>query len=410
MSACKTDQKEEVETKVEEPLPVIVTVNPMSMNGQPGITTETGSVIAFPAGEGFVNFEVEIPEAGRYRSFVKYSKIEQSGENAGEGYFWIEDYVDNTDDRTYNITGKMMIPKDAKSEVFKDGSPLNKGLHKMKLHYNGGMIEVHEVRFKLMRRHIASPEILTQNVEGEEWEVVWSDEFDGSGIPDTTKWTFDIGNWGWGNNEVQYYTANRKENARMENGNLVIEARKNDMGHEWTSTRLTTRGKVGFIYGKIEFRAKVPSKKGTWAAGWTLGNEYVDEISWPYCGEIDILESVGFETDDETGDGIAHATVHSGAYYFKKGNHFTGDIPVEDIANEFQVYSVEWTPSEIKAFVNGNHYYTYDKTANELEWPFNKAQNIILNLTLGGGWGGEIDESITSQKYIIDYVRVYGRK
>ena len=165
--------------------------------------------------------------------------------------------------------------------------------------------------------------------------LIWSDEFEGEGIPDTKKWTFDIGDWGWGNNELQYYTENRVENARVENGNLIIEARKNDMDSKWTSARLTTRGKVSFLYGRIEFRAKVPTNRGNWAAGWTLGDDYVDEISWPYCGEIDILESVGFEMDDITGDGEAHASTHNGAYYFKLGNHQTGIIDVKNMNKEF---------------------------------------------------------------------------
>jgi beta-glucanase (GH16 family) len=223
---------------------------------------------------------------------------------------------------------------------------------------------------------------------------------------------FDFGNWGWGNNELQYYTENRSENARIEDGILVIEARKNDMGQDWTSTRMTTRGKVSFLYGKIEFRAKVPREKGNWAAGWTLGDDYVDEKSWPYSGEIDIMESVGYEVDNETGDGIAHSTVHTPAYYFKINNQISSTIDVKNIAGEFHTYAVEWTPTEIRGYVNGEQYYVYDKTANELEWPFNKPQNIILNLAMGGGWGGAqgMDESVTSQKLLIDYIRVYGKK
>ena len=179
----------------------------------------------------------------------------------------------------------------------------------------------------------------------------------------------------------------------------------------WTSARLTTRGKVSFLYGKIEIRARVPRGRGSWAAGWTLGDEYVDERSWPYYGEIDILGSVGFEVDDETGDGIAHASVHTPAYYFKINNQITSSKRVPDIAGDFHTYAVEWTPTEIRAFVDGEPYYLYDKTADEREWPFNKPQNLILNLAMGGGWGGArgVDETITSQQYVIDYVRVYER-
>ncbi|MEM6768802.1 MAG: glycoside hydrolase family 16 protein, partial [Bacteroidota bacterium] len=236
----------------------------------------------------------------------------------------------------------------------------------------------------------------------------WADEFDGESI-DTEKWTYDVGDWGWGNNELQYYTIENTDNARIEDGHLVIEARKNETGERWTSARLTTREKTSFLYGKIEFKAMVPREKGNWAAGWTLGDTYVDEKSWPYCGEIDIMESVGYEVDDETGDGIAHVTVHTPAYYFKIGNQISNTKDIIDIADEFHTYGVEWTPTEVKGFVDGEEYYLYDKTANELEWPFNIPQNIILNLAMGGGWGGAkgMDPNITSQKLIIDYVRVY---
>ena len=277
----------------------------------------------------------------------------------------------------------------------------------MKLHFDQSAY-FDNIVFTLLKDHQITPKTLKQNTDGENWEVVWSDEFNGLEI-DTTLWTYDIGNWGWGNGELQYYTEERKENARVEDGNLIIEARKNDNGHEWTSARLTTRGKTSFIYGRIEFRAKVPSGKGNWAAGWTLGDEYIDELSWPYCGEIDILESVGYEMNDTTGNGIAHASAHSGAYYFKLGNQPTGVIDVENMNNSYHIYAVEWLPDAIYSYVDGILYATYNDTSTDLSWPFSKPQNIILNLAMGGGWGGYygIDPNLTSQKMIIDYVRVY---
>jgi beta-glucanase (GH16 family) len=335
-----------------------------------------------------------------------------SGQSDDGAIVWIEDYYDNKDQRTYDVTGKINIePSEDIKAFFVEGSPFNKGLHKIKLHVDKGSVVIDKITFSLMKEHSSSPISLTQNMDGQEWELVWSDEFEGDSI-DESKWTFDFGNWGWGNNELQYYTDNRSENARIEDGILVIEARKNDMGQDWTSTRMTTRGKVSFLYGKIEFRAKVPREKGNWAAGWTLGDDYVDEKSWPYSGEIDIMESVGYEVDNETGDGIAHSTVHTPAYYFKINNQISSTIDVKNIAGEFHTYAVEWTPTEIRGYVNGEQYYVYDKTANELEWPFNKPQNIILNLAMGGGWGGAqgMDESVTSQKLLIDYVRVFGKK
>ena len=156
-------------------------------------------------------------------------------------------------------------------------------------------------------------------------------------------------------------------------------------------------------------KAKVPREKGNWAAGWTLGDAYVDELSWPYCGEIDIIESVGYEVDNETGDGIAHISAHTPAYYFKKENQVTSIKEVKNIAGEFHTYSIEWTPTEIRGYLDGEQYYLYDKSDNDAEWPFAQPQTLILNLAMGGGWGGlqGMDETVTSQKFILDYVRVY---
>ena len=364
---------------------------------------KTGEVYVEANSEGWIALEVSINVAGRYKSQIHLSSKSKDGVIC-----WIEDYYDNKDDRTYNITGNISFPDTSTFLTLgKDGSPLNSGLHRMKLHFDQS-VKIDWVKFTLIKEHEITKQTMTQKTDGTSWEVVWSDEFDAPFV-DSTKWMYDIGDWGWGNGELQYYTVGRSENTRVENGNLVIEARKNDMGKDWTSSRLTTRGKISFLYGKIEFRAKVPPYKGNWAAGWTLGDDYIDELSWPYCGEIDILESVGYEMDDFTGNGIAHASAHSGAYYFKLGNQPTGIVEVLNMNNEFHTYAVEWTPNEIKSFVDDRLYLTYNDTSTDLSWPFSKPQNIILNLAIGGGWGGYygIDESVNSQKLIIDYVRVY---
>ncbi len=369
--------------------------------GNVKVADDEKSILLF--GESSCTYQINVQEAGRYRIEILMSSETDSSN------VWIEDYIGNKDDRTYNITGNISVQKTKElTNHFRDGSPLNKGQHIIKLHSKGN-IEIKSITLLQMRKHLASPETLTQNMSGENWDLVWADEFNGSGLPDTSKWTFDIGNWGWGNAELQYYTANRIENARQEDGNLIIEARKNDMGEKWTSARLTTRGKVSFLYGKIEFRAKVPPYRGNWAAGWTLGDDYVDELSWPYCGEIDILESVGYEMNDTTGKGLAHASAHCGAYYFKLGNQPTGITPVENMNEEFHTYGVEWSPEGIVAFVDDKEYFRYEDTSTELSWPFDKPQNLILNLTMGGGWGGQkgMEPSINRQKMIIDYVRVY---
>lgn len=388
-----------------EQVTIVVEAESFSQSSRPVETGENGSgrfVGGLKDGD-WLAYEVQVPVAGRYRTEVTVANSSEQPASV-----WVEDYVDNKDGRTYNITGAMPVSgQDEFVTTSKDGSPLNVGTHKMKVHVNGDGVKIDRIAFYLLKEHQVTPKSLKQNMDGTEWHLVWADEFEGEGLPDTSKWTFDLGNWGWGNNEPQYYTEFRTENARQEGGNLIIEARPNDMGQEWTSARLTTRGKVSFVYGKIEFRAKPPAGVGTWAAGWLLGDEYRDEISWPYCGEIDVLECVGREVDQETGDGINHASCHTRAYYFKQGNHLTSTLPVKGMTTEFHTYGIIWTPTEIRAYVDDTEYYVYDKTNGEWEWPFNKPQNIIINLAMGGGMGGAIDPDLTRQQLIVDYIRVY---
>lgn len=375
------------------------------------LTLESGQEAMVVHPGGWLSFDLPVELAGRYKAEVHLASL--SGDKVS---CWIEDYYTNKDGRTYNISGSLEIPSSEEAgnyvSLHKDGSPLNRGKHPVKLHVEGGEAAVDWIKFTLIKERQLTPEVLTQNMDGSEWVIVWSDEFETDGLPDESKWTYDIGNWGWGNNELQYYTVARTENARVENGNLIIEARKGDMGEKWTSARLTTREKTSFIYGKIEFRARVPKERGNWAAGWTLGDKYVDELSWPYCGEIDIMECVGYEINDTTGNGLHHASVHCGAYYFKLNNQPTGITEVNNMNDDYHLYTVEWTPDYIKAYVDDLLYFTYEDTSDSLTWPFNEPQNIIMNLAMGGGWGGAqgMDESVTTQQIVVDYVRVYERK
>lgn len=404
--ACNSGQKADTKAAKQEPATQnaedaddgVILLEAESFTGQADGVSKSESAALIPEG-AWASYTIQVPETGRYQ-------VKAYFDGADSAQFWVEDYINNPDGRTYNITG--MLTAERKSV---DGSPMAEGTHQIKIHADKSPLKVDKVEFTLIKKHEYTPESLTQQTNGQEWNVVWADEFDGEKI-DQTKWTYDVGDWGWGNFELQYYTEADEKNARIEDGKLIIEAHKNPDNERWTSARLTTRGKTSFLYGKIEFMAKVPRERGNWAAGWTLGDDYRDEKSWPYCGEIDIMESVGYEVDDETGDGIAHCTVHTPAYYFKINNQISSTKEVEDIADAFHTYAVEWTPTEVKGFVDGEHYYTYDKTANDKEWPFNKPQNIILNLAMGGGWGGAkgVDPNITSQKLIIDYVRVYEKK
>ena len=350
--------------------------------------------------EHWASYNVRIPETGRYR--VTFSIQTDTGS------VWMEDYINNTDDRTYDVTGKVSVQENGNASI--EGSPFQKGLHDIKIHAYQDTVVLSSFSFELIQSFVITPDTMVQSTDGKEWNLVWSDEFEYSGLPDSTKWSYNIGNWGWGNNELQYYTLADTNNALVDNGVLRIRGVK-DNGI-WSSARLTTQGKTTFLYGKMDIRAKVPVKRGTWAAGWMLGDSYRDEISWPYCGEIDVLECVGYEINDTTGSGLNHATCHTPAYYFKKGNQIGSNIEVDSMNTQFHNYTLEWYPDEIKCFLDGEHYYTYDKTADSLEWPFFQPQNIILNLAIGGGWGGAkgLDPTLQQQDYIIDYVRVFEKK
>jgi beta-glucanase (GH16 family) len=359
-------------------------------------------------GGSWLTYSVNVPVSGRYivRLFAKNEEVKEAN-------CWLEDYIDNKDGRTYNITGNMNVGgKSSNKFVQKDGSPLEAKTHLMKLHIEKSPLLIDKIELKLIRVHKASPVVIKQNTAGKEWKLTWSDEFNGKGLPDETKWTYDIGNWGWGNNERQYYTDKKTQNARQENGNLIIEAIKDKNGETWTSARLTTRGKESFLFGKIEFRAKVPAGKGSWSAGWLLGDSYVDELSWPYCGEVDVLENVGSEIDDATGNGKTHGSVHYDGYYFKKGNQIPFITDVENMNGEFHNYTLEWLPTGMTMYVDGKKYFDYPlNESRSATWPYSKIpQNLILNLAMGGGMGGDVDPALTSQKIIFDYVRVYELK
>jgi len=347
-------------------------------------------------------FDVEIPIAGRYRVEVSVK---------GDAILNIEDYIHNADGRNYDITAPMPVDSvDAFVVLQKDGSPLDVGVHNMKININGGDAIVEWIKFTLLKEHELTPYVLEQNLEGDQWALVWSDEFEEDGAPDPKVWAYDFGDWGWGNREAHYYTENRLENARCENGRLIIEARKDREDGGWTSARLTTRGRMSLLYGKIEFSAKVPARDGCWSAIWLLGDAYRDERSWPYCGELDILENYGREIDDETGDGPTHFSCHTRAYYFKQGNHIHSKKYVKQLAGKFHTYALEWTPEGMQIFFNGEHVFTYDKTANALEFPFDEPQNIIMNLAMGGGRSREVDPSLTAERLEVEYIRVYGRQ
>jgi len=233
--------------------------------------------------------------------------------------------------------------------------------------------------------------------------LVWSDEFDYTGLPAAGKWTCEEGGNGWGNNELQYYTMNRIQNARVENGVLIIEALKeNYNGREYTSARLVSTGKGDWLYGRMEIRAKLPGGKGTWPAIWMLPTDWAYG-NWPSSGEIDIMEHVGYDPTHVFG--TAHTEIYNHNLGTQKGSSVTGS----DWETAFHVYAIEWSPTKIDFIVDDNKYYTFNNEGGWEKWPFDKRFHFILNLAVGGSWGGAqgVDPSIFPGRMEIDYVRVY---
>lgn len=239
--------------------------------------------------------------------------------------------------------------------------------------------------------------------------LVWSDEFEYTGTPDTTKWNYDLGDGcpnvcNWGNNELQYYT-NDPKNIRVENGMLIIEAHNDSLGGKsYTSTRIVSKNKGDWLYGRIEVKAKLPRGKGTWLAIWMLSTDW-SYGGWPESGEIDIMEHVGFDP------GVVHGTIHTKKYNHLNQTQKEGTITVADCQDAFHVYAIDWRENRIDFFVDDKLYHSVIRdTADDFNgWPFDKRFHLIMNIAVGGNWGGMqgIDDSIWPQRMEVDYVRVY---
>ena len=233
-----------------------------------------------------------------------------------------------------------------------------------------------------------------------ELALVWSDEFDATTL-NLDNWTYELGDGcpnlcGWGNNELQEYT---DDNHRLEDGMLIISAKKGSNSN-YTSTRIKTKGKQEFQYGRIEARVKVPSGAGMWPAFWALGND-IETNSWPNCGEIDIVEYVG------KNPGQIFTSVHTPSSYGNTVNSMITNVP--NVEEDFHNYAVEWNENFIDFFFDDTRVYTYFvQTKNQNTWPFNKPFFFILNLAVGGNFGGPVANNIQfPREFIIDYVRVY---
>ncbi|WP_282134700.1 glycoside hydrolase family 16 protein [Seonamhaeicola maritimus] len=233
-------------------------------------------------------------------------------------------------------------------------------------------------------------------------QLIWSDEFNDDGAVSTSKWfaeTVPPNNGGWWNEEVQHYT-DRLENAFISDGTLKIVAKKENYTFqsstkEYTSARLITKDKFDFTYGKVDVRAKLPASQGTWPAIWLLGSN-IDSVGWPICGEIDIMEQTGANKNKILGTCHWSANGNNASYGLESD--------ISNASSEFHVYSMEWTETYIKIFLDEVEYY---EIALNNDLPFNKDFFLILNVAMGGTLGGTIDSGFTEDTMEIDYIRVY---
>lgn len=237
-------------------------------------------------------------------------------------------------------------------------------------------------------------------------DIVWNDEFSGNNL-DNLDWTYEIGtgNSGWGNNELQYY---REENTSVVDGYLIIEARKESFGgSSYTSSRLVTKDKQTFKYGRIDIRALLPKGQGIWPALWMLGNN-ISSVGWPACGEIDIMEMVG-----GTGDNTSYGTIHwdnNGSYACTCDQDNSYSLANSIFADEFHVFSIIWDSNAIQWFVDDKLFKTADITPDGLS-EFHNNAFFIFNLAVGGNWPGSPNSNtIFPQQLKVDYIRVFQDK
>ena len=238
------------------------------------------------------------------------------------------------------------------------------------------------------------------------YKLIWSDEFDYQGKPDSSKWTHDIGGHGWGNKESQFYVDDERA-CYVQDGKLVIKAFKEKKENcDYISAKIKTYGKFSMQYGRVEVKAKLPKGSGTWPAIWFLGNSIKEGSPWPLCGEIDLMEYVGKDPNKLV------FSLHTKAYNHRLNNHRTKVVEIEGISDRFVEYAMNWEKDYIEFFVDGESVVRFNRGERSLDhdvtgWPFDQPFYLILNLAIGGTWGGKIDDSIFPVAFEIEYVRVY---
>lgn len=235
------------------------------------------------------------------------------------------------------------------------------------------------------------------------YKLLWEDQFDQNGKPNPEIWQAEVGGHGFGNNESQFYT-DRLDNAYVEDGILHIVAKKERYEHrDYTSAKLITYPKKLIHKGRIEVMAKVPKGKGTWPAIWMLSESFQLGTPWPTCGEIDLLEHVGHNR------GFVHFSLHSNNYFFHNQKQPTHIVEIDDIDNHFHEYRMDWEEDQISFYIDGKHQITFKKEENAdmNTWPFNQPFYLIINIALGGSWGGLIEDRDLPAVFSFKYVKVY---
>jgi beta-glucanase (GH16 family) len=260
---------------------------------------------------------------------------------------------------------------------------------------------------------VANAQNVASAAKGAKWKLVWSDEFNGpggSGV-DSSKWVFDLGGKGWGNQELESYTS-RPRNVYIHDGNLVIQAQRENytgadgVSRNYTSARLKTAGKFSQTYGRFEARIKIPFGQGLWPAFWMLGDD-IEKTGWPDSGEIDIMENIGKEPS------TVHGTIHGPGYSGGDGIGAPFTLPGNQrVADDFHIYAIEWVPNTIRFYVDDALYET--RTPSSLpagrKWVYDHPFFLLLNVAVGGGWPGNPDATtVFPQTMLVDYVRVYQR-
>ena len=282
-----------------------------------------------------------------------------------------------------------------------DGLPRNEDAF-----HTGSEVSAAYVDPEKMKEEWGDPKAMGYEYDGDKlnWVLVWSEEFDGTGKPDPSRWVYDTGGSGWGNHELEYYTPG--DNAEVADGRLTIECRKEEKeGMAYTSTRMATRRLGDWLYCKVEARAKLPAGRGTWPAVWMLPTDW-DYGSWPASGEIDIMEHVGYDPN------VIVQSIHCNRFF--GGNAKNHSVRVPGVCEEYHTYGLEWMPDRITFLVDGAETWTYRPSdftehPNKDFWPFDKRMHLLVNLAFGGDWGGfaGIDESCLPARYEVDYIRVY---